>query len=138
VTSVISPRYADFVVHRLVAAVERLEAFPQSGRVVPERNDEAIREVIVRPYRIVYRLRPGLAEIVTVFRASRLFPEADRRRGRLMTETRAVSTGQEIATAPRRFEEAIRLQGVWLTQGRWAPEFHWPAQEDLSVRGTSV
>ena len=46
-----------------------------AGRVVPERNDEAIREVIVRPYRIVYRLRPGLAEIVTVFRASRLFPE---------------------------------------------------------------
>jgi len=43
-----SPRYADLVVHRLVAAVERLEAFPQSGRVVPERNDEAIREVIVR------------------------------------------------------------------------------------------
>ena len=40
-----SPRYADLVVHRLVAAVERLEAFPQSGRVVPERNDEAIREV---------------------------------------------------------------------------------------------
>ena len=71
-----SPRYADLVVHRLVAAVERLEAFPQSGRVVPERNDEGIREVIVRPYRIVYRLRPGLAEIVTVFRASRLFPEA--------------------------------------------------------------
>ena len=70
-----SPRYADLVVHRLVAAVERLEAFPQSGRVVPERNDEAIREVIVRPYRILYRLRPGLAEIVTVFRASRLFPD---------------------------------------------------------------
>ena len=55
-----------------------------------------------------------------------------------MTESRAVSTGQEIATAPRRFEEAIRLLGVWLTQGRWAPEVRWPAQEDLSVRGTSV
>jgi hypothetical protein len=66
----------DLVVHRLVAAVERLEAFPRSGRIVPERNDETVREVIVRPYRIVYRLRPGLAEIVTVFRASRLFPEA--------------------------------------------------------------
>jgi plasmid stabilization system protein ParE len=35
-----SPRYADLMVQRLVAAVERLEAFPQSGRVVPERNDE--------------------------------------------------------------------------------------------------
>ena len=61
---------------RLVPAVERLESFPQSGRVVPERNDEGIREVIMQPYRIVYRLRPGLAEIVTVFRASRQFPEA--------------------------------------------------------------
>ena len=70
-----SPRYADLVVHRLVGAVERLESFPQSGRVVPERNDQAIREIIERPYRIVYRLRPGLVEIVTVFRASRLFPE---------------------------------------------------------------
>ena len=71
-----SPRHADLVVSRLVAAVERLAAFPQSGRVVPERNDEGIREVIVRPYRIVYRLRPGLAEIITVFQASRLSPDA--------------------------------------------------------------
>ncbi|PYQ16979.1 MAG: type II toxin-antitoxin system RelE/ParE family toxin [Acidobacteria bacterium] len=70
-----SPRYAELVVRRLVAAVERLEAFPQSGRIVPEQNAEDIREIIVRPYRIVYRMRPGLVEIVTVFRASRLFPD---------------------------------------------------------------
>jgi hypothetical protein len=44
--------------------------------VVPERNADDLREIIVRPYRIVYRLRPGVAEIVTVFRASRLFPDA--------------------------------------------------------------
>jgi addiction module RelE/StbE family toxin len=70
-----SPRYADLVVRRLVAAVERLEAFPQSGRIVPERNTEDIREIIVKPYRLVYRLRPEFVEIVTVFRASRLFPD---------------------------------------------------------------
>lgn len=70
-----SPRYADLVVQRLVAAVERLEAFPQSGRVVPERNLEQLREIIATPYRIVYRVRPGLVEIVTVFRASRMFPD---------------------------------------------------------------
>lgn len=70
-----SPRYAGLVIYRLVAAVERLAAFPQSGRMVPERSDEGIREVIVPPYRIVYRLRPGVAEIITVFRASRLFPD---------------------------------------------------------------
>jgi toxin ParE1/3/4 len=67
-----SAAYADLVVRRIVAAVERLRIFPESGRVVPERNDPAIREVIVRPYRVVYRLRAGAVQIVTVFRASRL------------------------------------------------------------------
>ncbi len=43
---------ADAIVGRLVAAVERLKTFPESGRVVPERNDPEIREVIVRDYRI--------------------------------------------------------------------------------------
>jgi plasmid stabilization system protein ParE len=63
------------VVQRLVSAVERLEAFPQSGRVVPERDIEHLREIIAAPYRIVYRVRTGLVEIVTVFRASRTFPD---------------------------------------------------------------
>jgi addiction module RelE/StbE family toxin len=70
-----SPRYAALMVERIAQAVERLRDFPQSGRIVPERNHAALREVIVRPYRIVYRLRPGTAEIATVFRASRVLPE---------------------------------------------------------------
>jgi len=70
-----SPRYAALVVERIVVGVERLRDFPESGRVVPERNSPAIREVIVRPYRVVYRLRAGVVEIATVFRASRMLPE---------------------------------------------------------------
>ena len=70
-----SPLYADLVVRRLVAAVERLRIFPESGRIVPERNDPEIREIIERPYRIVYRVHPDKVEIVTVFHASRLFPD---------------------------------------------------------------
>jgi toxin ParE1/3/4 len=70
-----SPRYADLMVERIVSAVERLAVFPESGRIVPERNDSTIREVIVRPYRVVYRVRPQLVEIVTVFRGSRLLPD---------------------------------------------------------------
>ena len=70
-----SPLYADLVVRRLVSAVERLSAFPESGRIVPERNTPEVREVIVRPYRIVYRVRPGVVEVATVFHASRLFPD---------------------------------------------------------------
>ena len=69
-----SARYAALVVERIIQGVERLTSFPESGRVVPERNDPQLREVIVRPYRVVYRLRPGVAEIATVFRASRMFP----------------------------------------------------------------
>jgi toxin ParE1/3/4 len=68
-----SPHSAELLVERLVSAVERLEANPLSGRVVPEVGDEALREVIHGSYRIVYRLRPDLFEIVTVFHAARLF-----------------------------------------------------------------
>jgi addiction module RelE/StbE family toxin len=70
-----SPRYAELVVQRIVAGVERLEAFPESGRVVPELDQPEIREVIVKPYRVVYRYRGEAVEIATVFRASRQIPE---------------------------------------------------------------
>lgn len=68
-----SVRYADLVVERLVAAVERLKDSPHSGRVVPELGDESIREVIVGNYRIVYRLRHDVVEVATVFHGARLF-----------------------------------------------------------------
>ncbi|HEU0168080.1 MAG TPA: type II toxin-antitoxin system RelE/ParE family toxin [Chloroflexota bacterium] len=55
-----------------LAAAERLEVFPESGRIVPERQDPAVREVIVQPYRLVYRLGDDVVEVATVFRASRL------------------------------------------------------------------
>ena len=68
-----SPLYAGLVVQRLVASVERLGAFPESGRVVPELQRTDVREVIRPPFRIVYRLRGDVVEIATVFRSSRLF-----------------------------------------------------------------
>jgi toxin ParE1/3/4 len=70
-----SARYAELVVGRLVSVVERLGAFPESGRIVPELNRPEIREVIASPYRVVYRRRRDSVEIVTVFRASREFPD---------------------------------------------------------------
>ena len=68
--------YAALVVQRLIAAAERLPDFPKQGRVVPEIGDETLRELIIRPYRLVYRISEGeRVAIVTVFRASRLLPE---------------------------------------------------------------
>jgi plasmid stabilization system protein ParE len=68
-----SPAWADLTVRRLVAAVERLREFPDSGRIVPERESPELREVISGTFRIVYRRKPPLIEIVTVFRGSRDF-----------------------------------------------------------------
>ena len=67
-----SEQYANLLVERIVAAVDRLAAFPRSGRVVPEVGDQSLREVVYGTYRIVYRLKPEVVEIVTVFHAARL------------------------------------------------------------------
>lgn len=67
-----SPHYAQLVGQQLIAAVERLPAFPQSGRIVPEVSDPAVREVIQGSYRIVYRLIHGEIHILTVHHAARL------------------------------------------------------------------
>jgi len=57
--------------------VDRLRQFPASGRVVPERGDPTIREVLVGSYRIVYRLVNETAQVLTVFHGARLFPTLD-------------------------------------------------------------
>ena len=68
-----SPHAAQLVTQRLIAAVERLALFPQSGRIVPEIDDPLIREVIQGSYRIVYRLIRQELHILTVHHAARLF-----------------------------------------------------------------
>lgn len=44
----------------------RLSRFPDSGRLVPEASRDDIREIIVSPYRIVYRRDPQ-AVFITMF-----------------------------------------------------------------------
>jgi toxin ParE1/3/4 len=53
---------------RLMAKVDLLAQFPQIGRVVPEEQDENIREVILPPYRIIYRVLPE-NHVVAIARA---------------------------------------------------------------------
>lgn len=69
-----STRYARAEVERIVAAVDRLEVFPDSGRVVPEYDRADIREIIEPPYRLVYRRRPDVLFVLMIFRASRSMP----------------------------------------------------------------
>ena len=61
----------------LIQRAETLSQFPEMGRMVPERRDPLIREMVVRPYRVIYRLtsESQLIEIVRVWHAARGEPE---------------------------------------------------------------
>ena len=67
-----SPQYASLFVIDVLAAVERLEQFPHSGRVVSESGFPNIRELLLGSYRIVYRTREGAVEILTIGHGARL------------------------------------------------------------------
>jgi plasmid stabilization system protein ParE len=72
-----SPRYGALTAARLIQAMDPIRQFPESGRIVPEVNRREIREVIFGAFRVVYRFRVDrdLAEVLTVFRATRRFPD---------------------------------------------------------------
>lgn len=70
-----SASYARLVVERLYNAASQLATFPDSGRIVPERGDPEIRELVRLPYRIIYRRQPDLVEILTVHHSAQLFPD---------------------------------------------------------------
>ncbi|MCE5279513.1 MAG: type II toxin-antitoxin system RelE/ParE family toxin [Planctomycetaceae bacterium] len=67
-----SAHYAEIFVDDVFAAIDRLALFPQSGRIVPESGDPAIREVILGNFRLVYRLEADAITILTIYHGSRL------------------------------------------------------------------
>jgi plasmid stabilization system protein ParE len=52
--------------------IEPLSDHPDIGRIVPELGQTFLRELIHPPFRIVYRLDPGRAGIVRIWRGERL------------------------------------------------------------------
>ena len=65
------PDVGERLLHAIVAHVERLADFPESGRVVPEFGLAPLREIIHPPFRIVYRLGEHRAQVVRVRRSER-------------------------------------------------------------------
>ena len=53
------------------------QEFPELGRIVPEYRNDNIREIILRPYRIVYRVDrdPKLCQIARVWHSARGIPQ---------------------------------------------------------------
>ncbi len=59
-------------IEKLMARAQEAALSPLSGRVVPELGVRSIREVLVRNYRIVYRIHQGEVQVLTVFEGHRL------------------------------------------------------------------
>jgi len=64
--SLASPVYAEQVVERIVSRLRQAQQFPESGRRVPEAGNADTRELVERPYRIIYRVRTAAIEVVTI------------------------------------------------------------------------
>lgn len=70
-----NPRAARAWVERLRECARKVAETPLAGRVVPERADHEVREIIVRNYRIVYRVIEDAIHVLTVFEGHRLFSD---------------------------------------------------------------
>ena len=64
--------YASLLVKRINSIVKDIPKFPKAGRMVPEFQDQNLRERIFQNYRIVYRLKNDLIEIVTIAHCAQL------------------------------------------------------------------
>ena len=72
-----NPTVAESFGYQLMSKVDVLAQFPQLGRVVPEKNDETIREIILRPYRIIYKVlaEKQIIAIARIWHGARGEPE---------------------------------------------------------------
>ena len=66
-----SARRASLFVARLVKRVERLELFPQSGRVIAEIGDENRREIIFGSFRIMHRIEGDVVWVTGVVHSAK-------------------------------------------------------------------
>ena len=62
-------------VARLQQRARSAADLPLAGRVVPELENPTVREVLLKSYRIVYRVLDSELHVLTVFEGHRLFPE---------------------------------------------------------------
>jgi len=72
--------YASSFVTKIIDSTRRLKSFPLTGRIVPEENDESIREYFVYSYRIIYEIRNFTVYILAIIHGKRmLYPEFTKR-----------------------------------------------------------
>ena len=69
-----SPTYANWMVDKITRRSEQITDQPLSGRKVPEYQTDDIRELIEKPYRIIYRIKADQIDVLAVIHGARLLP----------------------------------------------------------------
>jgi plasmid stabilization system protein ParE len=69
--------YAKAVVDKFISTAEAILLFPKVGRIVPELNDDLIRERFVYSYRLIYQINDSHIEILAVIHGKRMLDIAD-------------------------------------------------------------
>src|SRR5687768_9111625 len=72
-----SPERAETWIGELYSAGQNLVTLPQRGRIVPEFDQENIRELLIENYRLVYRTKATTIEILTVSEGHRRLNKKD-------------------------------------------------------------
>jgi plasmid stabilization system protein ParE len=75
-----SPVNAERFIARIKKAVQNLKRFPASGEVLRYKEGEQLREIYVRSYRVIFRVRENSVRIIAVIHAARdfhLFEESE-------------------------------------------------------------
>lgn len=67
-----SEYYAVLFAKRVIKIIKTIPGSPRLGRIVPEYNDENLRERIYGNYRIIYRIKQEVIEIAAICHGSRL------------------------------------------------------------------
>ena len=66
------PKKASEMVIGIINKIEQLTQFPKLGHKYPDRDDESIREIFFKKYRIVYEIKENIVEILVIAHGSRL------------------------------------------------------------------
>jgi len=72
-----STYYAQKVVSAIVEKSDALDKFPYMGRIVPERNEERIREILIYSYRMIYQITLEDIEILALIHSRKDFPSVE-------------------------------------------------------------
>ncbi|MBF0559758.1 MAG: type II toxin-antitoxin system RelE/ParE family toxin [Nitrospirae bacterium] len=65
--------YAQKVSMEIVEKSEKLNLFPEVGRIVPEIGDPHIRELLIYSYRLIYEVFPNRVEVLALIHSKRNF-----------------------------------------------------------------